>query len=64
MAIGYLPLVLVQMNFNILRAARRTTTGTTNLINRYPALMDFFAYVMNTYVNGTFPPVQNNIESK
>ena len=72
MAIGYLPLALVQMNFNLLRAARRTN----NLINRYPALMDFFAYVMNTYVNGTFPPAlwsvydrnmdvrTNNVESK
>ncbi|XP_064648761.1 uncharacterized protein LOC135500972 [Lineus longissimus] len=57
MSLGYLPMPIMQMNFNLLRTARRTT----NLINRYPALMDFFAYIMNTYVNGTFPPALWNV---
>ena len=57
MAIGYLPVALMQMNFNLLRTDRRTV----RLINRYPALMDFFDYVQNTYVNGTFPPALWNV---
>ncbi|XP_063599694.1 uncharacterized protein LOC134776006 [Penaeus indicus] len=57
MSLGYLPMPILQMNFNLLRNARRTR----NLINRYPALMDFFAYVSNTYVNGTFTPILWNV---
>lgn len=73
MSLGYLPIPILRMNFDLLRTARRTG----NLINRYPALMDFFAYVSNTYVNGTFAlnlwnvyerdmdmRTNNNVESK
>lgn len=73
MALGYLPLALVQMNFNMLRTSRRTN----NLVNRFPSLMDFFAYFRNTYIHGMFPTAlwnvyernmdlrtNNNVESK
>ena len=73
MSIGYLPLALVQINFGLLRHERTTN----DLVNAYPALLDFFDYVRNTYINGTFPPVlwnvynrnmnlrtNNNVESK
>lgn len=73
MAIGYLPLALVQMDLNMLHARM----STNHLINTYPALITIFLYVMNTYFNGTFsPPLENvyncnmyehtnnNIESK
>ena len=57
MAFGYLPQLVMRMNFKNLTNERRTR----RLINQYPALMDFFAYVRHTYVGqhgheATFPP--------
>ena len=50
MALGFLPTALVRNNFWLLRTARQTQ----RLIRRYPALMDFLAYVQNTYIQGNF----------
>ena len=57
MALGYLPQQVMRMNFNNLTEERRTR----RLINQYPALLDFFNYIRNTYVGApgheaTFPP--------
>ncbi|KAL8561338.1 hypothetical protein ACOMHN_040416 [Nucella lapillus] len=59
MSIGYLPLAVVNMNFNNLVNARRSR----RYVNRYPALVDFFAYVRNTYVRqqATFSPALWNV---
>lgn len=59
MAIGYLPLAVVHMNFTALVGARRTQRLTA----RYPQLADFLTYVSNTYVRhrATFPPPVWNV---
>ncbi|KAL8614056.1 hypothetical protein ACOMHN_026273 [Nucella lapillus] len=59
MSIGYLSLTVVNMNFNNLVNARRSQ----RYVNRYPALVDFFAYVRNTYVRqqATFSPALWNV---
>lgn len=51
MAIGYLPSYIIRQNFNMLRMGRRTR----RLVNRYPAIDDFFTYFQNTYLDGHFP---------
>ena len=59
MAIGYLPVLLVTMNFTQLVNDRRTT----RLVNRFPALQDFLQYVRNMYVRqgSFFPPAIWNV---
>ncbi|KAL8614876.1 hypothetical protein ACOMHN_042834 [Nucella lapillus] len=59
MALGYLPLQLLRMNFTQLFNARRTT----RLMNRFPALQDFLQYVRNMYVRqgSFFPPAIWNV---
>lgn len=52
LAIGYLPHALVQMNFNVLVTDRRTR----RLVNQYPALDEFFAYVRSTYISQQLAP--------
>ena len=47
MAIGFLPLLLVQQNFTILRLSQRVH----RLELLYPALFDWLEYVQTTYVN-------------
>jgi len=51
MAIGHLPTNIVRQNVNLLQTAR----GTRRLINRYPAMGDFFTYFRNSYLDGQFP---------
>ncbi|KAL8623791.1 hypothetical protein ACOMHN_054097 [Nucella lapillus] len=59
MAIGYLPLAVVYINFTALVGARRIQRLTA----RYPQLADFLTYVSNTYVRhrATFPPPVWNV---
>ena len=57
MAIGYLPLLLVRQNFNILRNAN----NTRRLVRRFPALNDFLVYVQRNYFNGNFPLTMWNV---
>lgn len=52
MALGFLPLAVVRMNFVQLRNSQLTR----QLIGRFPALGDFFNYFSNNYLNGNFPP--------
>lgn len=57
LALGYLPLQLVAMNFNLIRAGEEAV----RLIRRYPSLRNFLDYVHNNYINGTFPPQLWNV---
>ena len=57
MAIGYLPLLLVRQNFNILRNAN----NTRRLVRRFPALHDFLVYVERNEFDGNFPPTMWNV---
>ena len=57
MAIGYLPLLLVRQNFNILRNAN----NPRRLVRRFPALNDFHVYVQINYLDGNFPPTMWNV---
>jgi hypothetical protein len=57
MAIGYLPLLLVRQNFNILRKAN----NTRRLVRRFPALNDFLVYKQRNYFDGNFPPTMWNV---
>ena len=57
MALGFLPLPYVRMNFQQLRQSARTL----RLVNRYPNLDRFMTYVDNTYMNGHFPPAMWNV---
>eukprot|EP00745_Piridium_sociabile_P008631 TRINITY_DN1585_c0_g1_i2.p1 TRINITY_DN1585_c0_g1~~TRINITY_DN1585_c0_g1_i2.p1 ORF type:complete len:414 (+),score=39.53 TRINITY_DN1585_c0_g1_i2:1105-2346(+) len=59
MALGYLPVALVLMNFNGLAGSRRTR----RLLRRYPALRDFLDYVRTTYIQAgcLFPPPVWNV---
>ena len=50
MSIGFLPTALVRNNFQLLRHERQTQ----RFITRYAVLNDFFNYVYNTYITGTF----------
>jgi hypothetical protein len=54
MAMGFLPVILVRQNFNLLRNGGRTR----RLIRQYPALSDWLDYVETTYMtnNSAFPP--------
>ena len=54
MAIGYLPVLLVRQNFDIICTSRRTQ----NLAGRFPGLADWLDYVKQTYINNNcmFPP--------
>ena len=51
MALGFLPLMLVRINYNQLRNSRRTL----RLVRRYPNLEEFFTYFENNYLHGNFP---------
>ncbi|KAL8598439.1 hypothetical protein ACOMHN_032716 [Nucella lapillus] len=55
MALGYLPVALVQLKFNALLNRRRTR----RLVAIHPDLDDFLNYVRNTYIRAEcpFPPV-------
>jgi hypothetical protein len=57
MEIGYLPLLLVRQNFNILRNA----SNTRRLVRLFPALNDFLVYVQRIYFDGNFPPTMWNV---
>ena len=57
MAIGYLPLLLVRQNFNILRKAN----DTRRLVRRFPALINFLVHVQRNYFDGIFPPTMWNV---
>lgn len=59
MAIAFLPVLLVRLNFNILRTSRRTQ----RLIGRHPPLDDWLDYVEQTYItaNSMFPPHTWNV---
>ena len=59
MALGYLPLALVQMNFNTLVNSR----CCTRLVRHYTAMDEFITYTRNTYIcpGSTFPPVMWNV---
>ncbi|KAL8606197.1 hypothetical protein ACOMHN_053469 [Nucella lapillus] len=59
MALGYLPVALVQLNFNALVNRRRTR----RLVAIHPDLDDFLNYVRNTYIRAgcPFPPVVWNV---
>lgn len=59
MAIAYLPLLVVRLNFNMLRASRRIQ----RLIANHPPLDDWFDYVEQTYIraNSMFPPPTWNV---
>ena len=60
MALGFLPLAIVRINFNQL-----WRSGTTRrLIRRFPALEDFFIYFNNNYINGNFPPRIWNVHNR
>ena len=52
MTIGFLPLVLVRINVNILIRG----VNTTNLIMHMHPLPDFFTHFTNNYINGHFSP--------
>jgi len=52
MALGFLPIAIVRINFDRLRLAR----GTRQLIREYPSLRDFLTYFKNNYIDGIFPP--------
>lgn len=62
MAIGFLPLLLVRQNFNLLKGSRRTQRE----MQRIPALAQWFDYVEATYVssNATFPPRMWNVHER
>lgn len=57
MALGFLPLVLVRMNFNILITNQRTR----RLFLQYPGLREFFGYFRRNYLEGNFPPRMWNV---
>lgn len=59
MAIGFLPLALVRLNFQTYRGTRRIR----RLIRRLPAFGDWLDYVEQTYVSRTarFPPAVWNV---
>ena len=57
MAIGYLPVVLVRNNFNILSQSRRVQ----NMVGIYDALNDWIGYIRNNYINGQFRPILWNV---
>ncbi|MEO0687129.1 MAG: hypothetical protein AAFY76_19290 [Cyanobacteria bacterium J06649_11] len=52
MALGFLPIAVVRMNFVRLRNSQLTRL----LIGRFPALGDFFNYFSNNYLTGNLPP--------
>jgi len=60
MAIAYLPVAIVRQNFIILFTCRRTR----RLINRFPALLDFFTYFQRNYLDGQFPIHQWNVHER
>lgn len=59
MALGHLPLALVQNNFDLLVHQRSTRRAQRD----HPELQDFFQYVGNTYVHrgAAFPPAMWNV---
>ncbi|KAI8495100.1 hypothetical protein Bbelb_270860 [Branchiostoma belcheri] len=59
MAIGYLPVALVRLNFFQLLRSR----STQRLVAQHPALRDFFRYMRDNYVNpdGSFPVAWWNV---
>lgn len=57
MALGFLPLLLLRVNYN----NHRNSPRTRRLIGRFPALLNFFRYFENNYLNGNFPPQMWNV---
>jgi MULE transposase domain len=59
MAMGFLPVLLVRNNFQLLKVKRRTR----HLITRYPAFGEWLDYVERAYINNNaqFPPVVWNV---
>lgn len=59
MAIGFLPMLLVRQNFNLLCNSRRVNRLTVAV----PALNNWLTYVENTYIsrNAVFPPRNWNV---
>ena len=51
MSIGFLPMAIVRNNSALLYTENRTR----RLFRRYPALVEFFNYMYNNYINGNFP---------
>ena len=62
MAIGFLPLAVVRINFRLMTTAR----DTRRLTRAFPPLNDFVVYMEHTYVgeNATFPPAVWNVHRR
>ena len=58
--LGFLPLANVGQQLNLLIAAVQTQA----LILQYPRLQDFFDYLIDTYINGNFPPDTWNVYNR
>ena len=56
-SLAFIPLPNVAQELNSLIAAPPTQA----LIQRYPRLQEFFDYIINTYINGNFPPDTWNV---
>lgn len=59
MAVGFLPVAVVRLNFNNLK----TSQQTRNLIRMFPQITRLFAYMERTYIsaNCPFPPQYWNV---
>ena len=59
MAVGFLPLAVVRINFRIMTTSRQTR----RLVRVHPELDDFIQYMEHTYVgeNAIFPPAVWNV---
>ena len=60
MAIGYLPLLVLRNNFDILV----NSDEVRRLRRRYPSLRDFFNYFAATYLDGHLPPRAWNVHNR
>lgn len=57
MSLGYLPLQVVRMTFNLIYSS-----GTVaRLMRRFPSLRDFISYFRLNYIDGNFKPVLWNV---
>jgi hypothetical protein len=61
MAIGYLPIALVRMNFRLHSESR---LSTRRLIRQYPTLERFISYMEMNYLDGNFPPAIWNVYNR
>lgn len=57
MALGFLPLLILRINFDNLVASPRTL----QLFHRIPALRELFEYFRRNYLDGNFPPNTWNV---